>query len=173
MTNKSDRIRDKAPEPNSVSHEIRKARNLILGLLLLGGLIGLRHLNAVPYRLKVYDENNRIETVVDWLGSYYRPIKEGEDVGGGVHFKSLKDAEEAFERYEPPPNVPTVSAQAADTGGPFTVIDVMRWVLKRSGIDDRAYSDDQIKALTDDQLRALRVLPSNKPLPLYNGTGTK
>jgi hypothetical protein len=87
---------------NDVSHEIRKARNLALGLLVITGLIGLRHLNTVPYRLKVYDDNNRLETASDLFGSYYRPIREGEDAGGGVRFHSLKDAEEAWDRYDSP-----------------------------------------------------------------------
>jgi hypothetical protein len=148
---------------NDVSHEIRKARNLALGLLVITGLIGLRHLNTVPYRLKVYDENNRLETAADLFGSYYRPIKEGEDVGQGVRYHSLKDAEEAYERNDLPSVIAKrarVEARAQATGqrykeGRLTIMDVKRWLLQSNGVDDDLYSDAQIEALSDAQFRTL------------------
>ena len=82
--------------------ELAKAGNLLLLALVVIGLLGLRRLNSVPDRLKVYDEHNRIETAADLFGSYYRPIKEDEDAGAGVRYNSLKDAEEAWERYDSP-----------------------------------------------------------------------
>jgi hypothetical protein len=78
------------------------ARNLLLLGLAVIGLFGLRQLNCAPYRLKIYDEHNRIETVIDLLGSYYRPIKEDEDAGGGVRFHNFEDAKEAFRNYDSP-----------------------------------------------------------------------
>jgi hypothetical protein len=69
--------------------EPAQIRNLLLFALMVIGLLGLRQLNCVPYRLKVYDDNNRIETVADFLGSYYRPIRDGQDVGLGVRYHNM------------------------------------------------------------------------------------
>jgi hypothetical protein len=180
--------------PVSASHEIRKARNLVLWILVIAGLISLRHLNTVPFRLKFYSKNNRIETAVDLLGSYYRPIKEGEDAGAGVRYHSLQDAEEAWDRYDSP-RVAALRAQeqaaqneqfqalmnglinanrertpkdaiyrqqqdtATTAQGPFSVMDVKRWALRSNGVDDKLYSDAQIEALADTQLRGLVPVP--------------
>ena len=46
-----------------LGRELTKVHNLLLLSLVVIGLLGLRQLNCVPDRLKVYDEHNRIETV--------------------------------------------------------------------------------------------------------------
>jgi hypothetical protein len=50
------------------------------------------------------------------------------------------------------------SAQPQQTltdNGPFTKIDIRRWLLRSSGVDDSRYTDVQIEALTSAQLREL------------------
>jgi hypothetical protein len=54
--------------------------------------------------------------------------------------------------------------QKLSRGEIFDDIDVKRWVLKHSGIDQSGYSDEQIRALTDEQIMrfARQGAPPNK-----------
>ena len=124
--------------------EPAQMRNLLLFALVVIALLGLRQLNCVPFRLKLLADggNDRIETVTDLWGSYYLPIRGGEDVGQGVRYHSMQDALEAYS-YSPSPS----ASSERTSEQPFTVMDVKRWVVRSNGIDDKRYTDAEIETL--------------------------